>query len=120
MSDRRQGLLDFIVTNASPAWIEKFVKQKLIEIERRLVNENKWIEELEQEPNERVLLRTASELGYSAVKSPTPVVQSKVEIELPPPVGKRTGRKGQHGKPAKRAGDPHTPRPEDSDRENRA
>ena len=54
---RRDELLDFIVTTASDEFIKHFVVMKVVE-------SAKWVEILEAETNERVLLRLATELGY--------------------------------------------------------
>ena len=51
--------LDYIVTEANEAWIRAYLWKSL--------GDNcKWVELLEKERNERVLLRMATELGYGA------------------------------------------------------
>jgi hypothetical protein len=55
---KRNELIDWIVSNANSAWIDKFLQS---------TKENyAWVSLIEQEPNERILLRYATELGYSA------------------------------------------------------
>lgn len=74
-------LLDFIVTHAEDKWIDNFIAQFLKRKYDALLQEKRWIELLEEEKNERVLLRIASEMGFNkpVPKPPTPP---------PPPVGK--------------------------------
>lgn len=58
-TERRVDLLDYIVTHADQNFIQNLVRVRIVE-------SAKWIEILESEPNERVLLRLATELGYGA------------------------------------------------------
>ena len=56
----KASLLDFIVMKATGEFIETVYKAKFEEFRQS----QKWIEWLEQEPNERKLLRLATQLGY--------------------------------------------------------
>lgn len=56
----RTGLLDYIVTKASQAFIDEVYTAKFEEFRQSQA----WIEWLEQELNERKLLRLATQLGY--------------------------------------------------------
>ena len=67
-SDNRQKLLDYIISTASPDWIDTFLEN----YKKQLKDNLGWIPILEQTQNDRILLRLAIELGYGAEPS-TPV-----------------------------------------------
>ena len=61
---KRDELIDYIVSNADSNWIDKFLLS---------CKENyAWVSLIEQEPNERILLRYANELGYDTGKQTRP------------------------------------------------
>jgi hypothetical protein len=70
--NRRDELIDYIVSNADSNWIDKFLLS---------CKENyAWVSLIEQEPNERILLRYADELGYQTPKL-IPEFQERQKVE---------------------------------------
>ncbi len=93
-TDLKATLLDYIITNATPSFIEEIYQEKLKEHKREL----RWIEWMEQEPNERKLMRIATELGYGKpVKARKTRTDKGVKrVEPTPP---QTTSKGKNAKP---------------------
>ena len=110
-TERRQKLLDFIATNATEAWITGFTQQRLAALRLRMLDHGQWIQEIEQEPNERVLLRMATQLGYR--EGPVALIGPEPRPEIIPAAKKGT-KNGKRGKRARRSADPHIPGPDDS------
>lgn len=91
VSSRKNEVIDFIVATASEEWIEIYAKTKVEEYATQLQKPGAWIGLLEAEPNERMLLRMAAQLGYK--------VQVQVKKEVNPGMGK-----GKKGKPRPKKG----------------
>ena len=62
--NRREEILDFIITTATSNWVEDFVNKYAEALKKNY----SWIQILQNEPNDLVLLRLASELGYGKRK----------------------------------------------------
>ena len=63
--DKKEDYLEFIITNATDEWIEKFLDEWKQEMRRSYA----WVTELRNIDDSMKLLRLAAELGYGKVET---------------------------------------------------